>query len=414
MHFDTNLGYVRGLSRPKITASSGGSAVRVNVLEQLFRSMDKAQQLVSESFSVLREFGLPTALGEEVTDHPDLDDSEAFVHIDTADSLPAPLAQLLPIVTAIEDALVFHGAQVLLDCRVTSISPGPSGPQSPRWVVTFETGGACRHLAADHVVIATGKVAMPWIKTVVNALNIKHQTSGTVDIGVRLETRRADMEWMTRTCHYPKLTFLSRREEAVRTFCVCSGGRLMQYEFAGSIVLDGQHCIADPTDRTNFGIITTVKLPQGVDSAEYALDISRLVNRLGNNGPLVQTVEDFLAGRPTRTLGNSPVRSSLMHPAVGDLHACLPAFLVEDIREMIARLNRLRPGAIQPYALLAAPVVERAFPSIDLSSNLESSCPGIYFAGDSTGKIIGIPYAMATGLCAGRAILADARTTAPS
>lgn len=406
LHFDSNLGYVRKLSRPKIEAAPDGKIIHVNVLERLFDSMEKAERLISDAYAMLAMYGLTIPSQPSFDDHPELADNAHFSHIDTADSLPAPLILMMPIVEAIEQALQACGGALVLRSRIVRLSSAQSDSGAPRWMLECEAeDGTLRAVYADNVVLAVGKTAMPWIRTLIDDLNVRHQAAASVDLGVRLETRRADMEWMTRSCHYPKMTFLSPRGEAVRTFCVCAGGRMMQYEFAGSVILDGQHCIADPTDRTNFGILTSVKVPAGTDAAEYGLGIARKVNRLGETGPLVQTVGDLVAGWPTRDLAGLPLRSSLVRPTLGDLRACLPDFLVEDILEMIARINRLSPGAIKPYALLAAPVVERAFPSIELSSDLESSRRGIYFAGDCTGRVIGIPYAMATGLCVGRAIL---------
>jgi uncharacterized FAD-dependent dehydrogenase len=408
MHFDSNLGYVRQLSRPKIEADAEGAVVRFNTLERLFGSLEEAERLVAEGYATLARFGLaipePTA-----RDHSALVNPEIFTHTDTADSLPAPLSRMLPVIGAMEDAFVVQGGHLLLHRRVSGIVPreGRAERKNGRWIVEMEDGNGERtQLRADNVVLAVGKVAMPWVVDLIETLGLRHEPAATVDIGVRLETRREDMEWMIRSCHYPKLTFLSPRGEAVRTFCVCGGGRLMQYEFAGAVILDGQHCIDDPTERTNFGILTTVRMAPGVDGAAYALSVARQVNRFGRGGPLVQSYGDFVAGRPTESLEGAAVRSSLLRPALGDLNACLPAGVVEDIKDMIDRLNRVSPGAVQPYALLAAPVVERAFPSIAHSPRQESSRDGLYFAGDCSGKIIGITYGMATGMRAGRSILA--------
>jgi uncharacterized FAD-dependent dehydrogenase len=408
MHFDSNLGYVRQLSRPKIELGPDGEVVRYNLLERLFDSAEKAETLIAEAYATLAKFGLAMPPHTAAADYSTLVNDALFAHTDTSDSLPAPLTQIMPIIGAMEIALEELGCHLLVRQRVVSLESSTrwSRLRKARWTLDLEgMAGERWQLQADNVVLAVGKVAMPWIQQVLNDLGLDYRPTETVDIGVRLETLRIDLEWMTRSCHYPKLTFLSGRKEAVRTFCVCAGGRMMQYEFDTSVVLDGQHCIENPTERTNFGILTTVKTPRGVDAAEYALNITRMVNRLGDGGPLVQTVGDFMAGQPTTSIAGGPLRSSLVRPALGNLHACLPAFLVDDIRAMIDRLNALSAGAIQPYAFLAAPVIERAFPAIALTPNMESSQPGLYFAGDCSGKIIGITYAMATGLCVSRAIL---------
>ncbi|MDW6057257.1 hypothetical protein SAZ11_03140 [Streptomyces sp. FXJ1.4098] len=72
---------------------------------------------------------------------------------------------------------------------------------------------------------------------------------------------------------------------------------------------------------------------------------------------------------------------------------------------MADRLNALHPGLVPGTATVAAPVVERLFPDLDLSDDLESSIPGLYFVGDSSSKIIGITYGAATGMAAARSVL---------
>jgi uncharacterized FAD-dependent dehydrogenase len=406
MHFDSNLGYVRTLSRPKIEEGAGGEAVRYNVLERLFGSMDLAQTLVAEGYSILSDFGLESPAAPTHADHGHIVAPELFAHTDTADSLPAPLRRTLEVVSAMEQAFIAAGGALRLHHSLQILEPLPSGAaHGARWRLGFEVDGALVDIHARNVVLALGKTAMPWIAETLAQLGVQHGPAATVDLGVRLETRRSDMEWMTRSCHNPKLSFLSARGEAVRTFCVCVGGRIMQYEFAGAMVLDGQHCIDDPTERTNFGVLTTVKSGLGVDAAAFGLDIARAVNAQANGGPLVQTVGDFLAGRATTSLEGNLIRSSLVRPALGDLTKALPAFLVADIRQMIERLNALSPGAIGPYALLAGPVIERAYPDIALDDRMECSRPGLFLAGDCSGKVIGITYAMATGLRAARTIV---------
>ncbi|KOG91773.1 hypothetical protein ADK38_01330, partial [Streptomyces varsoviensis] len=116
-----------------------------------------------------------------------------------------------------------------------------------------------------------------------------------------------------------------------------------------------------------------------------------------------QQAADFLGWRerPTRQLA-----SSLPAAVRGDLAGALGRRRVADVAQMIERLNDFSPGMIGGHALIAAPVVERVYPAITLSHEMESSVPGLFFAGDSSSKIIGVTYGAVTGRIAARAALA--------
>lgn len=401
-HFDSNLGYISKLSRSKIERLADGSVRPYSGLERTFDSFEEAQGLISEVNERFFEFGLPRQFEAAPGDDAILRGEGVFTHIDTEGSLPVTLDKALVIIQRMERALEEMGVPVLVRTPVERIERG----RGRRWrVVAEREGRGTLELEADSVVIGVGKSALPWVLKVLDDLDIEFEESDRVDVGVRLETKREDLFPITNACFNPKLTFLSRRGEPVRTFCVCDGGRLMQYTMAGVNILDGQHCINDPTSKTNFGLLTTVTLPEGVNNTEYALNFARTVNLLGQGRPVVQRLGDLLEGRPTASLAGNEVQTSLVSYAPGDMAKCLPAFLVEDILDMVKHLNEIAPGSVRPYALLVAPVIERLYPSIRLDPHMETNQPGIFIVGDSSGKIIGITYGAATGLRAARAIL---------
>lgn len=401
-HFDTNLGYINKLSRSKIERSESGEVKRYSGLERTLGSFERAERLIREVYEILFGFGLRPTPVQPRAEASFIRERDLFAHADTEESLPTDLEAALRIVNGIEEEIVRRGSRVLVWTEAEEIEPG----RGRRWrVVARSRQGEAFALEADAVVVGVGKVALPWALRMIDHLGVACQDSGSVDLGVRLETRCEDLAPLTDTCYSPKLSFLSRRGESVRTFCVCPGGQIMQYEFVGAVVLDGQHRVHDPTSRSNCGVVTTVRPPAGEGGTGYALRYARQVNDAGGGRPVVQTVADFAAGRPTVSLEGNPVDTSLVRAAPGDLTRCLPEFLVHDVLDMIARLNAAVPGCIQPYALIAAPVVERIYPAIQVDENLETSRPGLYMVGDCSGKIIGITYGAATGLQAARSIL---------
>jgi hypothetical protein len=71
---------------------------------------------------------------------------------------------------------------------------------------------------------------------------------------------------------------------------------------------------------------------------------------------------------------------------------------------MVERLNRLFPGSVWAHSVIAAPVIERIVPDVELTTDLETSVPGLYLVGDCSSKIIGITYGAATGIAAARSL----------
>jgi uncharacterized FAD-dependent dehydrogenase len=258
-------------------------------------------------------------------------------------------------------------------------------------------------VGASSVVIAVGKPALPWFERVIAHAGVSARPSSRVDLGVRLETFRSDLRPMVTACQNPKLSFMNERSEPVRTFCVCDGGRIMQYQFSGVTVLDGQHCIEHPTEWSNMGVLVSEDVPDGQNGTRLALEYAERVNRAGKGRPVVQPVGELFDVPSTRQ-DRRRLNTSLVEHAKGDLRECLPPHHVANLREMVERLNTLFPGCVQPDAVFAAPVVERIGPNVELTHDLETSVPGLFLVGDCSAKIIGITYGAATGIAAARAI----------
>ncbi|MEU6381181.1 NAD(P)/FAD-dependent oxidoreductase [Streptomyces sp. NPDC046909] len=406
-HFDTNLGYIRGLSRSKIENDGAGGYRAYSGLERALGDFDRAADAVADVYRLMYGFGLPPTAPES-PESPALPVSDA-----RTSGAPAPVAgfaladEALSQAITVDDAIGMvdaltaeareHGLRLLLGRRVEDVTRGPEGD----WHVRV-AGSPEPPLRAANVVVAVGKLGLAWVRDVLRRNGVAHRPSRRVDVGIRLETGREEAAPLTASCHNPKFTFLNELGEPVRTFCVCEGGRIMQYAFDDTTVLDGQHCLTTPTDRTNFGIVTTVDVPEDTDGTEHALDFARRVTKLGGGLPVVQPLLELLGGA---RLSERPAHS-LIHSADDDLASALGPRRVADIAGMVERLEAVAPGLAGPRTVVAAPVVEKLYPSIELSSELESSAPGLYFAGDCSSKIIGVTYGAATGLVAADAILA--------
>jgi uncharacterized FAD-dependent dehydrogenase len=397
-HFDVNLGYVNALTRSKIEAGEDGRARSYSGLERAVGSFERAGALVASVYNVLRALGLPEP--ETETESAGAEQaalSALFQHVDRAPSQTVTVDGALVVIANLVGELKSGGAEVRLRHRVEEIEPQPRGGFRVR--ATAPNGPLSLHTGA--VVVATGKLSLPWVRALLDRHEIEYGPAAWLDLGVRVENDRSDLGVMFQGCHNPKLSFLNRRGESVRTFCLCDGGRVMSYGFLGAVALDGQHCVNSPTGRSNFGVLTTVRVPDGDDGSEVARQYAAGVAARGDMRAVVCTVAELAGGPPSA----DPLNTSLVDYHHASLRDCLPPQIVEDVLEMVRRLNMTYPGLVAPTATVAAPVVERVFPRMELSEDMESTVPGLYFVGDASSKIIGITYGAATGLAAASSII---------
>ncbi|MGY1456430.1 FAD-binding protein [Streptomyces sp. SS8] len=403
-HFDTNLGYINGLTRSKIEKASDGTTRAYSGLERTLGDFDRARRLIASVYEQFYSWGLTRVTLPEEQESPAADPAGAgtrnrvahtvFQHTDAAPSQEITVDESLTVVGELLRELDRMGGRLLLGTRVTGIERDDRG----RFVVA---AGEKTRVTGRNVIVGAGKLSLQWVREVVGTLGVGHSSPRKVDLGVRIESWREDLAPLTEACHNPKHTFLNDQGDSVRTFCVCPSGRLMVYDFAGGLALDGQHCLTTPTTKSNFGVVTSVTVPDGVDGTEYALAFSRAAMEAGRGRPVVQHVGDFL-GVP---IPEPPVPPTLLETTGTDLRDLLGPSLSSDVEGMITRLNALAPGMVGPHAVIAAPVVERVFPALDLSHDLESTVPGLFFVGDSSSKIIGVTYGAVTGRVAAEAAM---------
>ncbi|GIG41863.1 FAD-dependent oxidoreductase [Cellulomonas phragmiteti] len=397
-HFDTNLGYVSGLSRSKLEADAQGRVRTYSGLERALGSFERAADAVADVYDHLVAFGVDMG-----TDAPATTTSAAppagFALADAAPSKAITVDEAIGMLDALVAQATAAGAVVHLGTRALTVERRADGV----WEVRTPTGV----VRARHVVVGVGKLGLPWVESVLAANHVVATSAPRVDVGVRLELPAEIAEPLTAPCQNPKLTFLNAAAEPVRTFCVCERGRIMQYAFEGAVVLDGQHCVTTPTSRTNIGVVTTVDVPAGVGGTDHAREFARRITAAGQGLPVVQPLLELLRrGRLAERPGTSLVRATW-----GDLAPLLGRDRVADVEEMADRLEEVAPGVVGPDTVVAAPVVERVFPSIELDGDMQSSAPGLFFVGDSSSKIIGVTYGAATGIVAADAVLRKGPTS---
>ncbi|HNX98580.1 MAG TPA: hypothetical protein PKK12_12955, partial [Candidatus Aminicenantes bacterium] len=200
------------------------------------------------------------------------------------------------------------------------------------------------------------------------------------------------------------------------TFCMCPGGEVIAAATeAGGVVTNGMSFHSRSEANANSALlvgVTPADFPPGKPAALAGLLWQRTLERqafeLGGGGfaAPAQTVEDFLARRPSRVLGGVP---ATYRPGVtpADFERLLPDWLTATLRQALVEWDRQIPGFAAPDALLTA-IESRSSSPVRLlrSETCESSIPGLYVAGEGAGYAGGIVSSAVDGIRAAEGLIA--------
>ena len=197
------------------------------------------------------------------------------------------------------------------------------------------------------------------------------------------------------------------------TFCMCPGGVVIPAASQqGGVCVNGMSYHARAGENANAALLIGVSpLDFGDDHPlagyEYQRALEQAAFRAGGGkfyAP-AQRVEDFLQGRASTRLGSvAPTYRPGVTPA--DLAACLPKYIVENMRIGIQQMDRQLSGFAHPDALLTGVETRSSSPvRILRDENHQSEVRGIFPAGEGAGYAGGIMSAAVDGIaCALKAM----------
>lgn len=256
-------------------------------------------------------------------------------------------------------------------------------------------------LKAAKVVIATGRSGAPFVKKLCNAFNVDVEAN-YVDIGVRVEMK--DMIWreFSSKIYEPKILYRTPTYgDNCRMFCFNQGGIVSAENNHGIITANG-HSFADQakkTDNCNFAILSSIHFTEPFNQpTEYAENISRLANMIGDGNVIVQRLGDLRLGRRTNA---HRLNQGSVHPTLaatpGDLALVLPHRILTNIIETLDALNKVAPGCANPDTLLYG--CESKYYSLKPRHNKNFEIvDGLYLIGDGSGICRGLSQSGAMGL----------------
>lgn len=256
---------------------------------------------------------------------------------------------------------------------------------------------------APYCILSAGRSGSKWVEKVCQDLHLTTK-SNKVDIGVRVELPHQIFQHITDDVYESKIMYCTEKyQDWVRTFCMNPRGAVVTENTNGIVTVNG-HSYEDPlkqTDNTNFALLVNKHLTEPFkDSNEYGESIARLSNMLG--GVLVQRFGDLVRGRRStqERLDNSFLIPTLK-ATPGDLSLVMPKRILDDIIEMIYRLDRIAPGTANDETLLYGVEVKFYNVEVELDKRLRAA-PGLYIIGDGSGVTHSLSHASASGVFVAR------------
>ncbi|HHY12222.1 MAG TPA: NAD(P)/FAD-dependent oxidoreductase [Firmicutes bacterium] len=261
----------------------------------------------------------------------------------------------------------------------------------------------CRYLVA-----APGREGSSWFSDEAKRLGLTQEIN-PVDIGVRVEIPAVIADDITEKVWEPKIHYYSRAfDDLIRTFCVCPRGEVVIENTGGVITVNGHSWSDYSTDNTNFALLVSKTFTQPFRKPiSYGKYIASLANMLGG-GVIVQRLGDLWEGRRSteKRLAKSMVEPTLKDATPGDLTLVLPYRHIQNILEMLEALNNLMPGIWAKHTLLYGAEVKFYSARVKVSADMSTEIEGLFAVGDGAGITRSLAQASASGVIAGRAILA--------
>ena len=210
-------------------------------------------------------------------------------------------------------------------------------------------------------------------------------------------------------CHTPD-------GRGVYTFCMCPGGRVIAAASEpGGVVTNGMSLHARRDENSNAALLVGVHPEDfGEDHPLAGFVLQRAIERAAFRAggetfrAPAQRVEDFLAGRETRSFGD--VRPSYRPGVVpADLRAVLPEYITENLKKGIRAMDAQLKGFALPDAVLTGPETRSSSPiRLPRTETGEAEgLPGLYPVGEGAGAAGGIVSAAIDGISAARKVLRE-------
>jgi uncharacterized FAD-dependent dehydrogenase len=340
--------------------------------------------------------------------------TEAHPHIGTF--------RLVTMVMSIRDTIEKLGGEYRFGTRVEDfdIEVSADGTRTMRGL--HLSGGD--YLPASHVIVAVGHSAR-------DTFQVLHDRGVFVEakpfaIGVRIEHPQG---WIDKARFGPNagnrilgpaaysLSHKASSGRTVYSFCMCPGGRVVAATSEeGRVVTNGMSQYSRAEFNANSGLVVDIDpgrdYPGGpLAGIAFQRHWESLAFTAGGSDYKApgQKLGDFLARRPSSGEFGAVVPSYQPGVKLTDLGECLPAFVLDAIREALPVFGRQMPGYDHPDVVMTGVETRTSSPvRFTRGRDLQSlNTTGLYPAGEGAGYAGGILSAAVDGIKVAEALAAE-------
>ena len=318
------------------------------------------------------------------------------------------------VVASLRRELLALGCEVRFGHRLDGITSKNGRVDS----LSVVADGQTYRLPCDALVLAPGHSARDTFEMLLEAGVAV--TQKPFAIGVRIEQTQAAVnaaQLGERWAVFPpadyKLAVHLPNGRSAFSFCVCPGGQVVAAASEdGRLVTNGMSCYARDGKNCNGGFLVGVTPADfggthplaGVAFQRRWEEAAFRLGVCGFRAP-VQTVADFLAGRPSTQLGRvEPTYRPGVLPT--DLSPTLPEAVTETLRQALPLFDRKLHGFASPDAVLTGVETRSSSPvRILRGEDFQSvSLAGLYPCGEGAGYAGGITSAAVDGIKVAEAV----------
>jgi uncharacterized FAD-dependent dehydrogenase len=326
--------------------------------------------------------------------------------------------RLVKIVESIRETIQSLGGEYRFHSRVTGLDIENSSDATRRIQGISLADGS--RISADHVVLAVGHSSRDTFQ-MLHDIGVYIEAK-PFSVGFRIEHPQSliDAARFGQNAGNPllgaadyKLVHHATNGRDVYSFCMCPGGTVVAATSEeGCVVTNGMSQYSRAERNANAGIVVGITPEQDYPGGPLAgIEFQRKWEAAAYEAggktyaAPAQRVGDFIAGRPSKTLG-SVIPS--YRPAVlpTDLSSCLPDYAIEAIRESFTTFGRQLIGYDMDDAVLTGVETRTSSPiRIKRDETFQSiNTLGLYPAGEGAGYAGGILSAGIDGIKVAEAI----------
>lgn len=318
------------------------------------------------------------------------------------------------VVKNIRQHIISLGGEVCFNSKVTEIL-------LEQGAVTGVVVNDQEKIDTEAVILAIGHSARDTFKMLYDR-GVKLSPKA-FSIGVRIEHPQSVIDraqYKQFACHARlgpaeyKLSYHSPSGRSAYTFCMCPGGVVVAAASEeGGVVTNGMSEHARDAANANSALLVGVTPADfGSEHPLAGVEFQRRWERQAyelagsNYHAPAQLVGDFLADRPSRTIGQ--VQPSYRKAVtLAELKHCLPRYVVETLKEAILEFDKKLKGFALPDAVLTGVETRSSSPvRIERNEQRESNIAGLYPAGEGAGYAGGIVSAAVDGIRVAEAVAA--------